>query len=207
MSPTLRQWKDFRPTPVDTHYRMDERENYYMAPVLLTRDSGLLDQANWEAMVAILNSEQCQEYEIHRFGHWLTGWFEVVLVPPDSKDHHVCINIAEKLQDYPILDEDKYSQMCQDEYLRSWNDYGCRDFQEELEKVLLDQGCDPEIIEQLMDQNPETMLNLYESLIPSGEYYTDTGNEFRLNTHLALDSVTEEKVLDALHINQNYEYE
>jgi len=191
----LGRWRDFRPTAVDGHYPLYEQENYFVAPVKVNRDSGVLERSNWEAQLQELNRRGCKDYELHRFGHWLCGWFEVILVPPDSQDYETCEDIAQRLRDYPILDEEQYSSLCMSEYWSSWNDYGYEDFKRGLEEILRSWGYSEEDIERIADSDKEIMMRFYESLIPTRDYYTDRGNEFCINIGDALERLTEDDLV------------
>jgi len=48
--------------------------------------------------------------EVHRFGHWACGWFEIILVRPDTNAAKTAEEIEAALADYPILDECDHSE-------------------------------------------------------------------------------------------------
>lgn len=53
---------------------------------------------------------ETSDFETHRFGHWGPGWFEVIVVRPESACHREAQAIAAALSDYPVLDESDYSR-------------------------------------------------------------------------------------------------
>jgi hypothetical protein len=98
-------YSQFSPTPFDHNIPIEDRNDWIVAPVSRNRDSGILTESNWICQLDALELVMA-EYEIHRFGHWANGWFEIVLVHPDH------IEVVEELEaaliDYPILDEAHY---------------------------------------------------------------------------------------------------
>jgi hypothetical protein len=66
------------------------------------------------------------EYELHNFGHWACGWFEILIVHPDSQDF--VEEIENLLDQYPILNDDHHSNMEIEKEDQSWSEYGFRDF-------------------------------------------------------------------------------
>jgi hypothetical protein len=88
--------------------------------VLLTRnrDSNLLAQSNWETVLKYLGGESGENddgshdgIEIVRHGHWACGWIEYMLI--DSRNAELvklAESVEEKLSDYPVFDDDDYSQ-------------------------------------------------------------------------------------------------
>jgi hypothetical protein len=111
-------YSDFRPTQFDHPIPIFDRDHWLVAPVIRNRDSGTLTQSNWECQLDALELAQA-EYEIHSFGHWANGWFEIVLVHPDHID--VVEEIEAALIDYPILDEEHYSNTEWEAVHEYWN--------------------------------------------------------------------------------------
>lgn len=79
-----------------------------MVGISRTRDSDALDESNFRTALAMLGGES-DTVEVHRFGHWGPGWFEVILVAPGSEAQRLAEHIEDSLQEYPILDEHDYS--------------------------------------------------------------------------------------------------
>lgn len=72
------------------------------------RDSGLLDNSNFDCGLKSLGGES-KDVQVHRFGHWASGWFELILINPDNKDIvKQAEDILNALSDYPVIDEDDY---------------------------------------------------------------------------------------------------
>lgn len=95
-----------------------ERQAWY---VLLTRnrDSDCLSQSNWDTALKRLGGES-DTVAIERMGHWLCGWIEYLLICPNDID--TANEIEQKLEDYPVLDEEDFSNQESEEANRVWKD-------------------------------------------------------------------------------------
>lgn len=76
------------------------------------RDSGPLDRCNFEVATEMLG-EEC---EIVRVANCLVGWIEELHTTNEKLGNE----ILEKLEAYPILDEDAFSEMEWEEANRVW---------------------------------------------------------------------------------------
>jgi hypothetical protein len=85
------------------------------------RDSDFLTQSNWDAALAELGSES-DDVEIVRIGHWACGWIEFLGVREDTEVYERAVEIRNALEDYPVLDEEDFSQREWDEAQRVWAD-------------------------------------------------------------------------------------
>lgn len=120
------KFESFRPTPFDGH--IDDREHWYRMPVSQTRDSGPLDRSNFRSFLAGLGGEG-EFVEVHRFGHWGPGWFEIILVDPSATDIlETALDMARGLEDYPVLNDEDHSALEYDEFIESWDSWGQGDF-------------------------------------------------------------------------------
>lgn len=130
------------PTPFDS------RSNYIgQSPeadlyVLLgrNRNSDLLTESNWDCALERLGGES-ETVQIIRFGHWACGWIEYLCVRefhPDQKDrtqnpdlvnfgrsdaYIEAQEIEKELENYPVLDEDEFSEREHDEAQRVWKEF------------------------------------------------------------------------------------
>ena len=69
------------------------------------RDSEVLEESNFASALEQLGGES-KNVEIHRFGHWGCGWFELLMVNPKHlKSLRVAYNIHKSLEHYPVLVE------------------------------------------------------------------------------------------------------
>ena len=100
-----------------------DRDEYYDLLVVLTRtrDAGELEESNWRTALEMLGGES-ETVEIHRFGHWACGWWEALCVAPNSEAQTIAEGIVESLEDYPVLDEDDWSELENEEAQRVWAD-------------------------------------------------------------------------------------
>lgn len=105
-------YKDFQPSAWDTSSNfvawgvINYLRDWYVCLTGRNRDSDLLSESNFETALTILGGES-ETVEIHRFGHWACGWYELILVHPDLKDE--VDKIEKQLDNYPLLDEEGYS--------------------------------------------------------------------------------------------------
>lgn len=89
--------------------------------VVLTRnrDSDLLTESNWYCALKTLGGES-GSVVIHRFRHWAYGWWEALCVTEERKAEGQAI--VDRMENYPILDEDDYSDRQWKEATRVWNE-------------------------------------------------------------------------------------
>jgi len=100
-------------------------------PTSITRDSEVLERSNFEVAQKLLN-EAGVEYDVHRFGHWGPGWFEIIVVEPTEEGFIAAGKIACSLESYCILDEDDYSEKEQADADEFWEDWGRREAREHI---------------------------------------------------------------------------
>lgn len=80
------------------------------------RDSDILEESNFEATLERLGGES-KNVEVHRFGHWGCGWFELITVNPKATAKlRIAYEIKAALESYPVLDE---SDFCEREHEQS----------------------------------------------------------------------------------------
>lgn len=110
-----------RPTPWDGHI-CPEFDTFYVAPISQNRDSGCQSRSNWTVGTEeILKASQHDETEIHCFGHWACGWYEMLLIhPADVPALRVAAAMAAALEDHPVLNEDHLSELEYEEAAEYW---------------------------------------------------------------------------------------
>jgi len=129
------RYGDWSPTQFDSNIDID-RQDWLVMPVTQTRDSGPLDQSNFAIFLDALGGES-ETVEVHRFGHWGPGWFEIIIIDPnDSKAFDAAYDCAGALADYPVLDDEDFSRRESEAEIESWNNWACRDFSKACEKEL-----------------------------------------------------------------------
>lgn len=127
------RYKQHTPTPEDSHLPIrcdddDSREDWYVAPTSRTRDTGMLEDSNFESFLAALGGEG--EYvEVHRFGHWGPGWYEILLVSPKAPEATLkcMVDMTNALANYPVVDDEDYSARREAECERVWNAASIKD--------------------------------------------------------------------------------
>lgn len=99
-------YRKFRPTQFDTEgLGLDDRQDWLVIEAVgQTRDSDVRARVNFECALKMLGGES-DDVEVHRFGHWGPGWFEIVLVRPKSSSENIAREIEAALADYPSLDD------------------------------------------------------------------------------------------------------
>lgn len=117
----MRTYAKFRPTGFDcAGLGLDDRQDWLVAPVGRNRDSGCLEESNWEAALAMLGGEH-ETVEVHRFGHWACGWLEIILIDPaDAERVKIGDDIQDCLENYPVLNEEDFSRRETEEADRVW---------------------------------------------------------------------------------------
>lgn len=98
--------------------------------VVLTknRDSGLLDQSNWDVAVKRLNAIEDKtenpDASVYTWvaNHWACGWVEYLMVSKDAPIDIIAIaeNICSEIEAYPVLDENDYSNRQSDAVSEYW---------------------------------------------------------------------------------------
>ena len=75
------------------------------------RDSGIIDESNWRSIIKHLDDNNIA-YENVRFSHWGVGWIEQLLVKDDDAEAiRAGEDIQTQLRDYPLFNEDDYSEL------------------------------------------------------------------------------------------------
>ncbi len=104
---------------IDDRFRHCEPDRTWaLGPVILTRDSGLLDQSNSAAIRSMLESDPslADDWTITGANHWACGWVDHLsfrVVEPDGTPTRVARVIKgfyDALSDYPIADESDFCQ-------------------------------------------------------------------------------------------------
>jgi hypothetical protein len=133
-SENMKTYSEYRPTQFDTAgLALDDKQDWLVAPCGRNRDSNLLDESNWDCLVRLLEAcdPEGNDHEIHRFGHWACGWFEIVIIRPGSACEKEAADCEAALADYPILDDMAYSERTCDAVFEYWGGLSLKDRIEE----------------------------------------------------------------------------
>ena len=163
----METYREYAPTCFDRHLQIDDRENWIVCPVSQTRDSSALEKSNFRTVLADMGGES-DTLEIHRFGHWGPGWYEIIIVHP-SREKEV-MAWTERLEEYCVADEYDYSQLESENELEYWDNFGRSEFVDTLQRE-----CYFEPTEEIIDDIDSDVLY---------RFFKDEGGHLRDNdTH------------------------
>lgn len=118
----LTRYRDWAPTALDCKgLGLEDRQDWYVVPCMRTRDSEALEESNFHVALETLGGES-DTVEVHRFGHWGPGWFEVILAHPDHGKAVAEMKCA--LADYPVLNDTDFSEREYEEQSQAFLDFG-----------------------------------------------------------------------------------
>jgi hypothetical protein len=123
----MQTYGKFQPTAFDPRgLALDDQQHWLVLPVGQNRDSGPLDQSNFAQALEALGGES-EDVEVHNFGHWACGWFEIIIVNPSNlKLVAIAEDIERALMDYPVLNDEDLSQREWEDFCESWDSYGAK---------------------------------------------------------------------------------
>lgn len=189
----MQRYAEFAPTQFDTAgLGLEDRQDWLVAPVSQTRDSEALSRSNFRSLLKAIGGPS-ETVEVHRFGHWGPGWFEIILVAPGSPAEAICDEAESALEDYPVYDDMDFSALEYEEYGEWWARDGVADFADALER---EHRLSTESVDLLIDVPAEIMRALYEDATPDGDYWNANGMRTRLEA--AAKCVTRKQLADLL---------
>lgn len=118
----MQTYRSFAPTPFDSRGLAADRHDigeWLVLPCSRNRDSDCLAESNFACALKELGNES-DDVQVHRFGHWACGWYELILVRPDTAAASTAEEIEASLADYPVLSDDHYSELEYSEACRNW---------------------------------------------------------------------------------------
>lgn len=185
----LRRWT------LPSDYSGAHWNGYYVAPVSRHRDSDILTESNWKSqwkdlspLRADVDSDDIQSPKIVLESHWAVGWVEWVAIHESNAEAlRVADELAASLESYPVLDEESHSRMEWDEYADSWGSYGCRDFIRALSRKFQLADSTSYV---LQDASEDEFREWFQSLIPSGEYFTHHSDGLSIRSDTAARNCT-----------------
>lgn len=140
-------------------------DDYYVF-LRQNRDSDTLTRCNFIEGLRRLGGES-NTVKIIRESHWAVGWVEWIAIhESDSNSLELADKMLKEIDNYPILNEDKFSEMEHDEYSEIWNNHYKDDFSEGLFFKFKLKARTSKFL-----QKHDLLQCLYEKGIPSGEYY------------------------------------
>lgn len=135
---------------------LPDRQDWLVLNVAQNRDSEALEQSNFACALAQLGGES-DDVEVHRFGHWANGWYEIILINPTA-EKLVAIgeDIERGLENYPVLNEEDFSRRETEEFQRMWHSYLCREFRQAITDAAVEY-----ITEKIDDLDEDVLYNAY----------------------------------------------
>lgn len=204
----MQTYSQFRPTGFDCRgLGLPDQQDWLVLPISQTRDSGPLEQSNFAIALKELGGES-ETVEIHRFGHWGPGWFEILLIDPkNAKAVKIAEEIESSLESYPVLDENDYSHREYEEFQVSWEFWGRNDYQKALVKKLFsdfpdgvsEDWTDDEIENAFDDLTAQEIDDLKESAAQKVNWeYQSEGSGVSINIKGLVDCTDTDKLADLL---------
>lgn len=130
MTKHLKKWE------LPSHYAGAQWPDYYVF-LGRNRDSSALGRANFDAGLKAIGGEKSDKdkedpndegaalslVRVVRENHWACGWVEWIAIHESATEQlAIADGIAEKLEDYPVVDEELWSEYEQDEANTVWKD-------------------------------------------------------------------------------------
>lgn len=113
-------YSKFQPTGFDAKgLGLDDRQAWLVLGVARNRGAGPLAESNFASALKSLGGES-DTVEVHRFGHWGPGWYEIILIAPGSDAQRIGEEIEGALANYPVLDDNDHSEREQAEADLTW---------------------------------------------------------------------------------------
>jgi hypothetical protein len=122
----VQRYKDWAPSGFDPKgLALPDRQEWLVAPVVQNRDSGPRAQSNFSVVLEDLGGES-ETVEVHQFGHWGPGWFEIILCAPEHEEKLEGWEAA--LASYPVASDSDLSEREYAAAQEAWIAYGCDAF-------------------------------------------------------------------------------
>lgn len=113
---TLNRW-----SPPDSYFGEAWLE-YYRSGFGRSRDSDCLEESNFNSALAALGGES-ETVQVVRESHWAVGWVEWIAIhESDDKAIAIAEGLNERRDDYPVLDEEDFSNRETESADEIWRD-------------------------------------------------------------------------------------
>ena len=111
-----RTYREFQPTGFDSRINfiaydseaIDELQSWLVGPSR-TRDSDCLEESNFAVILKDLGGEG-DNVQVHRFGHWACGWYELILIRPETAEAASWAEWEGALANYPVAGDSDFSE-------------------------------------------------------------------------------------------------
>ena len=93
----------------------------WLIAAAIHRDSGALSRSNWRVIQKALSYIDPGALQVERFTHWAVGWVDYLIIRPDAAAVLAeCQRLRARLVDYPVLNEEDFSEEEQNEANEVW---------------------------------------------------------------------------------------
>lgn len=134
-------------------------DGYLIAPVGRNRDSELLTESNWQAQLKTLEATLdpvSDPWQIVRENHWACGWIEWVAINPDASETIAAMEkLADRLAQYPVLNEDDWSEREYESAKQSFDRWSLREIADQIGATFM---LKPRTIERIKALEPQIVL-------------------------------------------------
>jgi hypothetical protein len=125
-------------------------------PIETHRDADTITRSNWTAITSDLLERFPDSFQLHHTSHWAVGWYDHLAVnTADTAAVEALAEWLDKLEGYPVADEEELSRIEDEEIWKSINDYALRDTARQYAKAT---DRDPyETYDELTDEQTEAL--------------------------------------------------
>ena len=168
----MQQLKNFSPTPFDPKgLGVEAGRADWLIVTTRNRDDEIRTQSNFETALERLKSvDRGEDVETFGAGHWACGWYEGIIVRPGSPAEAEAEDIRDRLETYPLLDEEDVSRREMEAYDEAMERWGCDDFVCGLAQKFQMSEKDRDL---LVDADKQKIIEFYELCNPCGDYQED----------------------------------
>jgi len=183
-------------------------DGYYRAPVGRNRDSDLLTQSNWDQQWEALKAFRADVPDADEVSpvavcenHWAVGWVEWVAIHESNGPAlREADRLAARIENYPVLDEEDYCRREWDDYDKGWGSYGFNQFIRGIRDAFKLQTSTYWAMQEF---DHYATREFFESLIPSGEYFTPDGDGVSIRTDSAIRHLDRDTLAKFLRAQRN----
>lgn len=168
------KYSEYAPSGFDARGLGLEDRQAWLVVIGRNRDSGVLAESNFASALTSLGGES-ETCEIHRFGHWGCGWFELILLHPDRETEADSIESA--LADYPVLDDSDYSERECEALSESWESWGAAECAQKLVDMFSNTDRHSSGFYEFLRTNSDDLYALH-CEHSSGDHMSDEGGHF-----------------------------
>jgi len=189
MTTTLYQPIRLKRWTMPDYYFGAEWPEFYGSGFGRHRDSDCLTRANFDAALKLIqtattlpdDAENEDGESIHPQvvceNHWAVGWVEWIAIHESDEGALKCADgLQEAVEDYPVVDEELFSQYETDEAEESWNNYGRRDV---IRQIASDYGLSELAKEALDDADSGVLYRFYCGNCNEPYFFDGGGCNFR----------------------------